>query len=73
MLEHPHVMATRPTIGRDSIEIRSVYVIETDLALSRNDPSYDEDAFQDLLVAASGYLDANPRYDSLKIVPYRNR
>lgn len=47
------------------------YVIETDLALSRDDEAYDEDAFRDLYLAARHYLEANAVYDSLKIVPYR--
>jgi hypothetical protein len=71
LLEHPHVLATRPTTRWDSIDLRSIYVVETDLALSRADPSYDEDAVQDLFFAAKDYLKANPGYDSLKIVPYR--
>lgn len=71
MLEHPHVRATRPTLRWDSIDMKSIYVVETDLALSKNDPSYDGDAVQDLFFAARDYLEANPSYDSLKIVPYR--
>ena len=51
----------------------SIYVVETDLTLSRNDLAYDADAVQDLMVAAKNYLEANPTYDGLKIVPYRQR
>jgi hypothetical protein len=71
VLEHPHVLATRPTRRWDSRDLKSIYVVETDLALSRNDPGFDLDAVQDLFVAARDYLDANPGYDGLKIVPYR--
>lgn len=71
LLEHPHVMATRPTMRLESVGLKSIYVVETDLVLSRNDPSYDGDAVEDLFVAAKFYLDANPSYDGLKIVPYQ--
>lgn len=71
MFEHPHVLATRPVLNPAGME--AIYVVETDLTLSRGDPAYDEDAVQDLVVAARGYLDANPGYDGLKIVPYRRR
>jgi hypothetical protein len=71
LLEHPHVLATRPTMRWDSMDMKSIYVVETDLALSKQDPTYDEDAFEDLFIAAKGYLKANPEYDGLKIVPYR--
>jgi hypothetical protein len=73
MFEHPHVLAIHSTTRRDSIDMASIYVVETDLTLSRGDPAYDEDAVQDLFVAAKNYLEANPAYDSLKIVPYRER
>lgn len=68
MLEHPHVLATHSKVHPGS---RMACVIETDLALSRDDEAYDADAFQDLFLAAKGYLEANAAYDSLKIVPYR--
>jgi hypothetical protein len=71
MLDHPHVLVTRPAMRPDGIGMKSIYVVETDLPLSKNDPAYDEDAVQDLFIAARDYLDANPRYDGLKIVPYR--
>ena len=73
LLEHPHVMATHPTMRWDSIQMTSLYIVETDLALSKDDPTYDKDAFEDLFVAAKGYLEANPTYDGLKIIPYRKR
>ena len=73
MLEHPHVLAVHSPIWSDSADMASIYVVETDLTLSRNDLAYDADAVQDLMVAAKNYLEANPTYDGLKIVPYRQR
>jgi hypothetical protein len=73
MFEHPHVLAIHSTTRPGSIDMASIYVVETDLTLSRDDPAYDEDAVQDLFVAAKDYLEANPTYDTLKIVPYRER
>lgn len=71
MLEHPHVLATHSKMRPGSAAMAWSYVIETDLALSRDDEAYDEDAFRDLYLAARHYLEANAVYDSLKIVPYR--
>ena len=73
MLEHIHVRAIRPAYGTATSAAKPIYVIETDLALSKSDPAYDRDALGDLLFAAKDYLAANPVYHGLKIVPYLQR
>ena len=73
MLEHIHVRAIRPAYRAAPGAAKPIYVIETDLALSKDDPAYDSDALGDLLFAAKDYLAANPVYHGLKIVPYLQR
>jgi hypothetical protein len=73
MLEHIHVRAIRPAYRAAPGAAKPIYVIETDLALSKSDPAYDSDALGDLLFAAKDYLAANPAYHGLKIVPYLQR
>jgi len=73
MLNHPHVKDTYPTVRWDSGTLKTIYVIETDLPLSKDDASYDDDAFNDLLMAAKSYLERSSEYDSLDIIPFRPR
>jgi hypothetical protein len=73
MLYHVHVRAIRAAAAATRGCGGSIYVVETDLALSRSDPAYDRDALGDLLFAAKDYLAANPEYHGLKIVPYLHR
>jgi len=43
------------------------YVIETDLAISPDDPDYDEGAFTGFVEAIRGYLAANLHYNSARV------
>jgi hypothetical protein len=52
--------------------MKTIYVIVTDLPLSEDDKLFDEKAFNELLNAAKDYLEANPKYDSVDIVPFRS-
>jgi hypothetical protein len=63
-------MSTYPTVRWDTADLKTIYVIETDLPLSKDDRLYDDDAFNDLLNAAKEYLEANPTYDSVDIRPF---
>lgn len=71
MLKHPHDLATRPTVRWDSKTMKTVYVIETDLALSRDDPAYDDDKFNNLMEAAKDYLGRHQDYDSVDVIQVR--
>lgn len=78
MFTHPHVTATYLTVRwnsayKGSVDMKTIYVIETDLPLSSDDDQFDENAFNELVTAAKNYLVENPKYDSIEIVPSRSR
>jgi|GEM_PF-4697831 len=56
MLEHPNVLSTRPAVRWDHGRQVIIYVIETDLAVSPEDPGYDEKALDSIAEAALARL-----------------
>ncbi|HXF54042.1 MAG TPA: hypothetical protein VNK52_07950 [Hyphomicrobiaceae bacterium] len=56
MLEHPNVLSTRPTVRWERDRQAIVYVIETDLAVSPEDPGYDQTALDNIAEAALARL-----------------
>jgi len=71
VLKHKHVKNTRPTVRFENGEQRTIYIIETDLALNPRDPAFDPDAFRDLEKAAHQYLEQHPNYAEFRIRPAR--
>ena len=69
MLDHPNAITTWPTVRLDGRALETVYVIETDLALSQDDPAFDVAKFNSLVKAARAYLVAHPNYDRVELVP----
>ena len=67
MFEHPHALTCWPTVRVDRTTLGTVYVIETDLAVSPDDPDYDEEAFTEFVEAIRAYLAANLHYDSARV------
>lgn len=67
MFEHPHALTCWPTVRVDRNTLGTVYVIETDLAVSPDDPDYDEEAFTEFVEAIRAYLAANLHYDSARV------
>jgi hypothetical protein len=55
----------------DLSALETVYMIETDLALSRGDPFYDHDAFSGFMEAIRTYLADHPDYDRAEVLPIR--
>jgi hypothetical protein len=51
----------------------TVYVVKTDLQLSRDEPDYDDEAFNDLMTAVAEYIKTHDEYDSADIVPFEER
>jgi hypothetical protein len=54
-------------LDRDRME--TVYVIETDMAVTPDDPSYDAEAFAGFVEALRAYLEANPHNDCARVEP----
>jgi hypothetical protein len=71
MFEHPHALTCWPTVRVDRNTLEMVYVIETDLAISPDDPDYDEGAFTGFVEAIRGYLAANLHYNSAQVNEFR--
>lgn len=69
MLKHPNAKTTWPTVRLDGGTLETVYVVETDLALSRDDPNFDAVAFDSLVEAARAYLADHRNYDRVQLVP----
>ena len=68
-LDHPRAKTCWPTVRLDRGSLETVYVVETDLALSRDDPKFDAVAFDSLVEAARAYLAGHPNYDRVQLVP----
>jgi len=68
-LDHPNAKTCWPTVRLDAGSLETVYVVSTDLALSRDDPNFDNEAFDTLVKAARAYLDAHPNYDRIQLIP----
>jgi hypothetical protein len=49
--------------------METVYVIETDLAVTPDDSNYNEEAFSGFIEAVRAYLEANPHYDCARLEP----
>jgi hypothetical protein len=69
MLKHQHVKNTRSTVRFENGEQRTIFIIETDMALNPCDPAYDADAFRNLEMAAHQYLEQHPNYAEFRIRP----
>lgn len=67
MFQHPHVVATRTTIRTDFKTIKTILVVETRLALSKSDPAYDDEKFNDLMNALKDYFEASSDLDSVEV------
>ncbi len=67
MFHHPHAVVTHPTVRLDRGALETIYVIKTKLALTPDDPDFDQKAFDDLIEAARAYLESNPHYDSIRV------
>ena len=66
MLEHPNVLSTRPTVRWEHGRKVWVYVIETDLAVTPEDPAFDGAAFNSLAEAALAHLANRPHFDGIR-------
>jgi hypothetical protein len=69
VFEHPHALACWPTVQLDRNRMETVYVIETDLAVTPDDSNYNEEAFSGFIEAVRAYLEANPHYDCARLEP----
>lgn len=67
MFNHPDVVATRTIIRTDFQTTKTILVVETHLALSANDPAYDDSKFNELMNAVRDYFEANSIYDSVEV------
>ena len=67
MLKHSHAKTCWSTVLLDAGSLEMVYVIETDLALSQDDPDFDAKAFESLVQAVRGYIAEHPSYDSARL------
>jgi hypothetical protein len=68
-MKHPRVKNTRQS---QDVEGRTIFVIETDLPISPNDPHFSAEAFRELEKAAQSYLHDNSIYDDFRIRPLRS-
>jgi hypothetical protein len=73
MFVHKHAIRTRPTVELDGRYLRTIYVVETDLAVHADDPEFDQGEFEDLVQTLRDYLATHTSYDSIRIDPIRKR
>ena len=70
-MDHPNVRSCWTKVRLDPSALQTVYMIETDLALSRDDPSYDHDAFLGFMESIRAYLVDHPNYHRAEVLPVR--
>ena len=67
MIDHPNAKTVWPTVRFDTGNMEVVLIIETDLALTPENPDYDAAAFDSLVEAGRDFLTKNPNYDSVRL------
>jgi hypothetical protein len=68
LIEHDHALSSRRTVRLDlRSEMKTILVVETDLALTPEDPGFDLQAFDSLVDAIREYLKTHDYVDSADI------
>ena len=70
-MDHPNVRSCWTKVRLDPSALETVFMIETDLALSPDDPAYDHDAFSGFMESIRAYLVDHPNYDRAEVLPIR--
>jgi hypothetical protein len=70
-MDHPNVRSCWTKVRLDLNALETVCMIETDLALSQGDLSFDHDAFSGFMEAIRAYLADHPNYDRAEVLPIR--
>ena len=66
MLSHPHVV--RCHRAAVSLNGRRVCLVMTDLALTPDDPTFNQTVYDSLMGAARAYLAVNPQFEDIRVV-----
>jgi hypothetical protein len=64
VLKHPHVISARTHVRLD---LQKVYVVNTDLAVTPDEPDFDKAAYDSLVRAARASLEQNPHYADVRL------
>ena len=72
MFTHKHAKAafTSVTLGRVGFPGQTL-VVDTDLALSSEQPHFGAEALGSLVRAAKGFIETREEYEGIRIEPYR--